>query len=189
MAVLTLLLDGNPQARSIAELADVVARHNAGPRAGISGRAVPHDRRPRHGVSDPRAVTREFVRELHPDAPVPGFYLAEGLFRDAKRSCASARRRDFFEQLNAGKRRRAVGASSAAGGTRRASRPRCWSRRLARSDAARGRSDRHATSSRIARSRRRRGESFVVARRRPLDHEQARAARSATTQSSCSWTS
>jgi uncharacterized short protein YbdD (DUF466 family) len=26
----------------------------------------------------------EFVRKKHPDAPVPGFYLAEGLFKDAR---------------------------------------------------------------------------------------------------------
>ena len=25
----------------------------------------------------------EFVRKQHPDAPVPGFYLAEGMFKDA----------------------------------------------------------------------------------------------------------
>ena len=31
------------------------------------------------------ASTPTFVRSMHPDAPVPGFYLAEGLFRDARR--------------------------------------------------------------------------------------------------------
>ncbi len=27
----------------------------------------------------------DFVREHHPEAPVPGFYLADGLFQDAVR--------------------------------------------------------------------------------------------------------
>jgi hypothetical protein len=28
----------------------------------------------------------DHVRSMHPDAPIPGFYLAEGLFRDAQQS-------------------------------------------------------------------------------------------------------
>jgi hypothetical protein len=83
MAVLNLLLAGNTQARSIPELADVVARHS-----------WTHGRKfllvPYHmiGARDMESAIlgqyAEYVRKKHPDAPVPGFYLAEGLFKDAR---------------------------------------------------------------------------------------------------------
>lgn len=101
MAVLNLLLAGNTQARSIPELADVVARH--GWTQGRKFLLVPYHM---IGARDMESAIlgqyAEFVRKKHPDAPVPGFYLAEGLFRDA---CDMRERMGdtaFFAQLNKG---------------------------------------------------------------------------------------
>jgi hypothetical protein len=101
MAVLNLLLAGNTQARSIPELADVVARHS-----------WTHGRKfllvPYHmiGARDMESAIlgqyAEFVRKKHPEAPVPGFYLAEGLFKDAGELRARMGDDPFFAQLNKG---------------------------------------------------------------------------------------
>src|SRR5574337_1402564 len=95
MAVLNLLLAGNTQARSIPELADVVARHS-----------WTHGRKfllvPYHmiGARDMEAAIlgqyAEFVRKQHPEAPVPGFYLAEGLFKDARELRETMGDAEFF---------------------------------------------------------------------------------------------
>lgn len=101
MAVLNLLLAGNTQARSTPELADVVARHSW-----MHGRKfllVPY-----HliGARDMESAIlgqyAEFVRKKHPDAPVPGFYLAEGLFKDARELRERMGDDPFFAQLNKG---------------------------------------------------------------------------------------
>jgi hypothetical protein len=103
MAVLNLLLSGNTQARAIPELAPVVARH-----AWTDGRRfllVPY-----HliGARDMESAIlgqyAAFVRQQHPDAPIPGFYLAEGLFRDARRLREDMGDAAFFAKLNAGAR-------------------------------------------------------------------------------------
>lgn len=101
MAVLNLLLAGNTQARATAELADVVARH-----AWTEGRKfllVPYHM---IGARDMESAIlgqyAEFVRKKHPDAPVPGFYLAEGLFRDASELRDRMGDDTFFTQLNEG---------------------------------------------------------------------------------------
>lgn len=103
MAVLSLLLNGNVKARSIPQLSDVVARHNAW----TDGRkflVVPYHM---IGADDMESAIlggyAAHIRKLHPDAPVPGFYLAEGLFRDAKRLREQLTDGPFFEKLNAGK--------------------------------------------------------------------------------------
>jgi hypothetical protein len=44
----------------------------------------------------------DFVRKKHPDAPVPGFYLAEGLFKDARDLRAQIGDGPFFTKLNEG---------------------------------------------------------------------------------------
>jgi hypothetical protein len=83
MAVLNLLLAGNTQARSIPELADVVARH--GWTQGRKFLLVPYHM---IGARDMESAIlgryADFVRQQHPAAPIPGFYLAEGLFKDAR---------------------------------------------------------------------------------------------------------
>lgn len=100
MAVLNLLLKGNSQARSINELAPAVAKHDdwlqsknillvpyhmigaASIEAGILGGYARH------------------IRKLHPEAPVPGFYLSDRLFKDARQMRANMGDQLFFDTLN-----------------------------------------------------------------------------------------
>ena len=101
MAVLNLLLAGNTQARSIPELADVVARH--GWTNGRKFLLVPYHM---IGARDMESAIlgqyADYVRKKHPEAPVPGFYLAEGLFKDAKELRDRMGDEPFFAQLNKG---------------------------------------------------------------------------------------
>lgn len=101
MAVLNLLLAGNMQARAIPELAPSVARHTW--TQGRKFLLVPYHM---IGARDMESAIlgqyADFVRKQHPDAPVPGFYLAEGLFRDAGRMRETMGDAEFFAKLNAG---------------------------------------------------------------------------------------
>lgn len=101
MAVLNLLLAGNTQARATPELADVVARH--GWTEGRKFLLVPYHM---IGARDMESAIlgqyAEFVRKKHPEAPVPGFYLAEGLFKDARELRAVMGDEAFFAKLNEG---------------------------------------------------------------------------------------
>ncbi len=101
MAVLNLLLSGNIQARATPELAEVVARHDW-----TNGRRfllVPyHMIGSRDMESAILGQYAEFVRQKHPNAPVPGFYLAEGLFKDACDLRARMGDAAFFAKLNEG---------------------------------------------------------------------------------------
>jgi hypothetical protein len=101
MAVLNLLLAGNTQARATPELADVVARH--GWTDGRKFLLVPYHM---IGARDMESAIlgqyAEFVRKKHPDAPVPGFYLAEGLFKDARDLRKRMGDDAFFAKLNEG---------------------------------------------------------------------------------------
>ena len=100
MAVLNLLLDNNVSARSLPELANVVAQHNG----------WTQDRRfllvPYHMIgarSMESAILggyAEFVRQRHPEAPIPGFYLSERLFEDAVRMRHRLGDATFFRDLN-----------------------------------------------------------------------------------------
>ncbi|MFN5729962.1 MAG: DUF6079 family protein, partial [Pseudanabaena sp.] len=83
MAVLYLILQGNITARSITELAPVIAKNNEW----VTGKKfllVPY-----HAIGSDNMESCilggyvDFVRRNHPDAPIPGVYLAEGMFRDA----------------------------------------------------------------------------------------------------------
>ncbi len=101
MAVLNLLLAGNTQARAIPELADVVARH--GWTEGRKFLLVPYHMIGAHDMeSAVLGQYAEFVRKQHSDAPVPGFYLAEGLFKDAREMRQRMGDERFFAQLNEG---------------------------------------------------------------------------------------
>lgn len=99
MAVLNLLLAGNLDARSIPELADVVVRHDTW----IQGRRflmVPYHMIGAHDLES--AVLGQYadhVARLHPDAPLPGFYLSESLFRDAEGLRAQLGDEAFFRGL------------------------------------------------------------------------------------------
>lgn len=99
MAVLSLLLEGNPLARSQSELADVVAANSW-----VNGKRfllVPYHM---VGALDMESAVlggyAEYVRKRHPQAPVPGFYLAEGLFEDAAALRAQIGDAAFFDKLN-----------------------------------------------------------------------------------------
>lgn len=108
MAVLHLILESHPAARSKQGLEGVVAKQASW----IEGKKfllVPY-----HMIGQPSmeaAVLGGYVRkvlELHPTAPIPGVYLAEGLFRDTESHRARLGDETFFEGLNR--------SSAAAGG-------------------------------------------------------------------------
>ena len=84
MAVLHLILEGNSAARGIPELAPVVSKHNDWI-AGKKFLLVPYHM---IGSADMESGILggyvEFIRRVHPEAPIPGVYRAEGLFRDAE---------------------------------------------------------------------------------------------------------
>lgn len=100
MAVLHLLLQGNTQARAINELAPAVTRHDdwlqkthillvpyhmigaASIEAGVLGGYARH------------------IKHLHPNAPVPGFYMSDRLFRDARQLRTNMGDDSFFATLN-----------------------------------------------------------------------------------------
>ncbi|MBR9910596.1 MAG: cell division protein ZapE [Gammaproteobacteria bacterium] len=100
MAVLHLLLQGNSQARAINELAPAVSKHDewlqqanillvpyhmigaASIEAGILGGYARH------------------IKKLHPAAPLPGFYLSDRLFRDARQLRSNMGDEVFFATLN-----------------------------------------------------------------------------------------
>ena len=111
-AVLNLLLAGNTQARATPELADVVARN--GWTTGRKFLLVPYHM---VGARDMESAVlgqyAEFVRKKHPEAPVPGFYLAEGLFKDASALRLRMGDESFFAKLNEGAKR--GGGSGASG--------------------------------------------------------------------------
>lgn len=101
MAVLNLLLQGNPQARAIPELGAAVAKHSdwmqsrnillvpyhmigaASIEAGVLGGYARH------------------IRKRHPEAPVPGFYMSGRLFEDAQGMRGHMGDERFFAALNA----------------------------------------------------------------------------------------
>jgi hypothetical protein len=102
MAVLHLILQGNARARAIPELAPVISKHNEW----ILGKKfllVPY-----HMIGAPDMESGilggyvDFVRRTHPDAPIPGVYLAEGLFRDAENLRRQMGEAAFFKALNEG---------------------------------------------------------------------------------------
>ena len=102
MAVLNLLLGGNARARAIPELAPVVDKHNAWTQ-GRRFLMVPfHMIGARDVESAILGGYAEHVRRVHPDAPVPGFYLGERLFEDAKSQRADYGDEAFFRRLNEG---------------------------------------------------------------------------------------
>jgi hypothetical protein len=102
MAVLHLLLQGNPAARSIAELAPVIARHNRWS-AGRKFLLVPyHMIGARDMESGILGGYVDFIRRAHPEAPIPGVYLAEGTFRDAENLRRQMGDAAFFAALGAG---------------------------------------------------------------------------------------
>ena len=103
MAVLSLLLAGNIAARAKPELAEAVVKY----RGVLDGKRflmVPfHMIGARDVESAVLGGYAEHVRRVHPDAPVPGFYLGERLFADAARMRARDGDERFFDDLNGGR--------------------------------------------------------------------------------------
>ncbi|RZS57946.1 DUF6079 family protein [Sphaerotilus mobilis] len=99
MAVLNLLLAGHAQARAMPELASAVAQSDW-------ARSKRFLMVPYHmiGSTDMESAIlggyAEHVRRLHPSAPVPGFYLADDLFNDARSMRLRLGDEDFFAKLN-----------------------------------------------------------------------------------------
>lgn len=102
MAVLHLILQGNTAARAIPELAPVIAKHNHW----IGGKKfllVPYHMIGAHDMeSGILGGYVDFIRRTHAQAPIPGVYLAEGLFRDAQALCETLGDEKFFAKLNEG---------------------------------------------------------------------------------------
>ena len=99
MAVLTLLLQRNPEARSIPELADLVTRNNAWTE-NCKFLVVPYHM---IGATSMESAIlghyADYIRKVHPTAPTPGFYRADALFEDAKRLRSQMGDGRFFEEL------------------------------------------------------------------------------------------
>jgi hypothetical protein len=102
MAVLHLLLDGDPRARAIPELASVVAKHNVW----TEGRRfllVPYHLIGAKSLES--AILGHYadhIRTLHLDAPLPGVFLAERIFADAQVMRERLGDEAFFAALNSG---------------------------------------------------------------------------------------
>jgi hypothetical protein len=102
MAIVHLLLEGDPHARSKPELGPVVAKYDER----LSGRKyllVPYHM---VGAESMEAGVLggyvEHVRKLHPDAPLPGVYLDESLLADAKNLRERMGDNAFFAGLRGG---------------------------------------------------------------------------------------
>ncbi len=102
MAILNLLLQGNPKARSIPDLSAVIAKHNS----------WTEERKffliPYHMIgkeSMEQAILGGYadtVKTLYPKTPVPGLYRSEELFKDAAGIRQSLGDEKFFDKLNEG---------------------------------------------------------------------------------------
>ncbi|MHC4880519.1 MAG: phage resistance protein [Planctomycetota bacterium] len=102
MAILHLILHGNPVAKGIPELASTIQKHNDWG-TGKKFLLVPYHMIAAHDVeSGILGGYVDYIRRTHPDAPIPGVYLAEGLFRDAEAIRQKMGDGPFFEALNAG---------------------------------------------------------------------------------------
>ncbi len=102
MAVLNLALEQDVHARSIPELASAIDKANAWT-AGRKFLLVPYHmigaRNMEAGILGGYA---EYIRRVHPEAPVPGVFLAEGLFADAQNLRRSMGDAAFFAKLSEG---------------------------------------------------------------------------------------
>ncbi len=116
MAVLNLLLDNHVSARSIPELANVVAQHNSWTQAHKFLLVPYHMIGARSMESAILGGYAEFVRQRHPQAPIPGFYLSERLFEDAIRMRSRLGDEAFFRDLNAEGEGEASGWGELSGG-------------------------------------------------------------------------
>lgn len=103
MAVLHLILEGNPAARAIPELAEVIQKHNEW----LSGKRfllVPYHMMNAHDMeSGILGGYVEFIRQRCPGAPVPPVYMSAAIIQQAQAERASYGDEPFFKRLNAGR--------------------------------------------------------------------------------------
>ena len=100
MAILYLLLHGDANARSIPELAEVIAKHNAWTQ-GKRFLMVPfHLMDAKNLESAILGGYASYIERNHPDAPTPAIYRAEGLLQNAEQLRAKMGDAIFFEGLN-----------------------------------------------------------------------------------------
>ena len=101
MAVLHLLLQHNPAVRASDDLAKVCAKH--GWVEDKKFLLVPyHMIGARNMESAILGGYVDHVMQLHPDAPLPGVYLADDIFENALHAPPAARRREVLRDLNQG---------------------------------------------------------------------------------------
>ena len=100
MAVLHLLLQGNTQARAINELAPAVSKNDDWlQKSNIL--LVPYHMIGAASIeSGVLGGYAKYIKKLHPDAPVPGFYMSERLFKDAQSLRKKMGDEAFFSTLN-----------------------------------------------------------------------------------------
>src|SRR5712691_10618253 len=102
MAVLHLILQGNLAARGIPELAPVISKHNEWMQ-GKKFLLVPYHMIDSYDMeSGILGGYVDFIRRAQAHAPIPGVYLAEGLFRDAQALRARMGDERFFATLSEG---------------------------------------------------------------------------------------
>lgn len=102
MAVLDLILEGNPSARGIPELAQVIQKHNDW-LAGKKFLLVPYHMINAHDMeSGVLGGYVDFTRQDRPGAPVPPVYMSAAIVAQARRERESYSDELFFRRLNAG---------------------------------------------------------------------------------------
>src|SRR5271156_1323669 len=105
MAVLHLILSGNPQARGIPELAGVIAKHNAW-LGGKKFLMVPYHMIGAHSMeSGILGGYVDFISRTHARAPIPGVFLGEKLFDDARPLLETRGEVPFFARFNMAKKK------------------------------------------------------------------------------------
>lgn len=109
MAVLSLILKGEPKARGIPELADVIAKHNAW-MGGKKFLLVPY-----HMIGAPSlegwllSGYADYVAKLHPEAPRPPIFKSAAIIEQARAERSRYGDAEFFRNLNAVKEARSSG--------------------------------------------------------------------------------
>ncbi|NEQ32659.1 MAG: phage resistance protein [Leptolyngbya sp. SIO4C5] len=100
MAVLNLILEDIAEAKGIKELAPVITKHNEW-MTGKQFLLVPYHMLGAHDMeSGILGGYVEFIRREHPEASIPGVYLAEGLFKDAQTLRETMGDDKFFSALS-----------------------------------------------------------------------------------------
>lgn len=102
MAILHLILAGNSHARSIPELADVIAKHSDWTE-GKKFLMVPyHLLGAKNLESAILGGYADYIARTHQDKPTPSVFLAEGLLSNAEQQREALGDAKFFEMLNRG---------------------------------------------------------------------------------------